>query len=81
MDSIGAGGAADQYRGFGEQKTGCGCAPYALMNSVVIGLIRKASWSVDASIWVNQFLKAMRNQQGEVIHNAHLLGFFRRICK
>jgi DNA excision repair protein ERCC-5 len=41
----------------------------------------KLSCSVDASIWVNQFLKAMRNQQGEVIHNAHLLGFFRRICK
>lgn len=23
----------------------------------------------------------MRDQRGEVIHNAHLLGFFRRICR
>jgi DNA excision repair protein ERCC-5 len=26
-------------------------------------------------------MKAMRNDQGEMIRNAHLLGFFRRICK
>jgi hypothetical protein len=35
----------------------------------------------DASIWLHQFLAAMRDQRGEVIHNAHLLGFFRRICR
>ena len=35
----------------------------------------------DASIWVNQFIKAMRNQEGEMVRNAHLQGFFRRICR
>jgi DNA excision repair protein ERCC-5 len=35
----------------------------------------------DASIWLNQFVKAMRDDQGELIRNAHLLGFFRRICR
>ncbi|GAQ89269.1 putative Xeroderma pigmentosum group G protein [Klebsormidium nitens] len=37
--------------------------------------------AVDASIWIVQFMKAMRNDQGEMLRNAHLLGFFRRICK
>ncbi|KAK1317699.1 DNA repair protein UVH3 [Acorus calamus] len=35
----------------------------------------------DASIWIVQFMKAMRDEQGEMVRNAHLLGFFRRICK
>ncbi|KAK9806600.1 hypothetical protein WJX73_007536 [Symbiochloris irregularis] len=37
--------------------------------------------AVDASIWLHQFLKAMRDEKGEVLKNAHLLGFFRRICR
>ncbi|KAL0021716.1 hypothetical protein WJX79_006455 [Trebouxia sp. C0005] len=37
--------------------------------------------AVDASIWLVQFIKAMRNEKGEMLHNAHLLGFFRRICR
>lgn len=37
--------------------------------------------AVDASIWITQFIKAMRDDRGEMIKNAHLLGFFRRICK
>eukprot|EP00884_Botryococcus_braunii_P002641 jgi/Botrbrau1/12378/Bobra.0084s0003.2 len=37
--------------------------------------------AVDASIWLHQFIKAMRNEKGEVLQNAHLLGFFRRICR
>ena len=28
-----------------------------------------------------QFMKAMRDERGEMVRNAHLLGFFRRICK
>lgn len=36
---------------------------------------------VDASIWMIQFMKAMREEKGEMVRNAHLLGFFRRICK
>lgn len=35
----------------------------------------------DASIWIIQFMKAMRDENGDMVRNAHLLGFFRRICK
>eukprot|EP00898_Chlorokybus_atmophyticus_P006635 jgi/Chlat1/6973/Chrsp52S06650 len=37
--------------------------------------------TADASIWVVQFIKAMRDDRGDMLKNAHLLGFFRRICK
>ncbi|MCO5578233.1 hypothetical protein L7F22_032071 [Adiantum nelumboides] len=37
--------------------------------------------AIDASIWIIQFMKAMRDDKGDMIRNAHLLGFFRRICK
>jgi len=37
--------------------------------------------AVDASIWLYQFLKAMRDDEGNVLRSAHILGFFRRICK
>ncbi|KAD7479532.1 hypothetical protein E3N88_02668 [Mikania micrantha] len=37
--------------------------------------------AIDASIWMIQFMKAMRDDQGEMVRNAHILGFFRRICK
>ena len=35
----------------------------------------------DASIWIVQFMKAMRDERGEMIRNAHILGFLRRISK
>ncbi|CAI9262941.1 unnamed protein product [Lactuca saligna] len=37
--------------------------------------------AIDASIWMIQFMKAMRDERGEMVRNAHILGFFRRICK
>ncbi|KAH0470975.1 hypothetical protein IEQ34_000698 [Dendrobium chrysotoxum] len=37
--------------------------------------------AIDASIWMIQFMKAMRDERGEMVRNAHTLGFFRRICK
>ncbi|CAK9161316.1 unnamed protein product [Ilex paraguariensis] len=37
--------------------------------------------AIDASIWMIQFMKAMRDDKGEMVRNAHILGFFRRICK
>ncbi|ERN10327.1 DNA repair protein UVH3 isoform X1 [Amborella trichopoda] len=37
--------------------------------------------AIDASIWIIQFMKAMRDERGEMVKNAHLIGFFRRICK
>ncbi|KAL5862825.1 hypothetical protein ACOSQ3_000339 [Xanthoceras sorbifolium] len=35
--------------------------------------------AIDASIWMVQFIKAMRDEKGEMVRNAHLLGFFRQI--
>ena len=35
----------------------------------------------DASGWIFRFLKAMRNEQGDILPNAHTIGFLRRICK
>ena len=37
--------------------------------------------AIDASIWLHQFQKAMRDAEGNTLHNAHLVGFLRRICK
>lgn len=38
--------------------------------------------AVDASIWMTQFLKAMRDPTtGRVQPAAHLTGFFRRLCR
>ena len=37
--------------------------------------------AVDASIWLIQFVKAMRDEKGEMIANAPLLGLFRRLVK
>lgn len=37
--------------------------------------------AIDASIWIYQFLKAMRDSDGNVLKHAHIVGFFRRICK
>ncbi|KAH6777423.1 5'-3' exonuclease family protein [Perilla frutescens var. frutescens] len=39
------------------------------------------SLSLEASIWMIQFMKAMRDEKGEMVRNAHILGFFRRISK
>lgn len=37
--------------------------------------------AVDASIWLYQFLTAVRDKEGNSLQSAHLTGFFRRICK
>lgn len=38
--------------------------------------------AVDASIWLTQFLSAMKDpESGKVRPAAHLIGFFRRLCK
>ncbi|KAJ2474072.1 DNA repair protein rad2, partial [Coemansia sp. RSA 2131] len=37
--------------------------------------------AVDASIWLYQLVKAMKDDQGNPIEDAHILGFYRRICK
>ena len=38
--------------------------------------------AIDASIWLTQFLKAMRDPQtGQSLPAAHLIGFLRRLCR
>lgn len=43
-------------------------------------LLRK-KLAVDALIWIYQFLKAVRDKEGNSIGPSHIVGFFRRICK
>ena len=38
-------------------------------------------YAVDASIWITQFVKAMRDEEGNMMKHAHILGFFRRIIR
>ena len=37
--------------------------------------------AVDVSVWLTQFIKAMRDANGMMFRNAHLLGFFRRCLR
>lgn len=37
--------------------------------------------AIDASIWIYQFLKAVRDKEGNALRNSHIVGFFQRICK
>jgi DNA excision repair protein ERCC-5 len=46
-----------------------------------IETLNKKRLAVDASIWIYQFLKAVRDKEGNALRNAHVVGFFRRICK
>ncbi|KAI9486539.1 MAG: hypothetical protein EXX96DRAFT_549453 [Benjaminiella poitrasii] len=43
--------------------------------------MRQKRIAVDASIWIHQFMRTMRDKEGNALKNGHLLGFFRRICK
>ncbi|KAJ2660978.1 DNA repair protein rad2 [Coemansia sp. RSA 1200] len=37
--------------------------------------------AIDASIWMYQLLKAMTDAEGNPLEDAHIIGFYRRICK
>ncbi|KAI8991248.1 hypothetical protein BDF20DRAFT_909056 [Mycotypha africana] len=43
--------------------------------------LRRKKLAVDASIWIHQFMRTMRDKEGNALRNGHLLGFFRRLCK
>ena len=46
-----------------------------------LSTLNRKRLAVDASIWIYQFLKAVRDKEGTALRNAHVVGFFRRICK
>ncbi|KAJ2905715.1 hypothetical protein MKZ38_004582 [Zalerion maritima] len=46
-----------------------------------LATLNRQRLAVDASIWIYQFMKAMRDKDGNAMHNGHVVGFFRRICK
>ena len=47
-----------------------------------IASLRYKTLAIDASIWLAQFVKAMRDPEtGRMLPNAHLLGTFRRVVK
>eukprot|EP01083_Nonionella_stella_P006036 17466_1 len=48
---------------------------------ITIDSLATRKLAVDASLWLVQFIKAMRTPNGEMMDNCHLLGLFRRICK
>ncbi|ORY95368.1 hypothetical protein BCR43DRAFT_492882 [Syncephalastrum racemosum] len=43
--------------------------------------LRNRKMAVDASIWIHQFMRTMRDKEGNALRNGHLLGFFRRLLK
>lgn len=48
---------------------------------IKIETLNKKRLAIDASIWIYQFLKAVRDKEGNALRNSHIVGFFRRICK
>src|ERR1700684_3872188 len=48
---------------------------------IKIEALNKKRLAVDASIWIYQFLKAVREGDGDQRRSSHVVGFFRRICK
>jgi DNA excision repair protein ERCC-5 len=48
---------------------------------IKIETLNKKRIAVDASIWIYQFLKAVRDKEGNALRNSHIVGFFRRVCK
>lgn len=48
---------------------------------VKLEALSRKKLAVDASIWIYQFLKAVRDKEGNALNLSHIVGFFRRICK
>jgi DNA excision repair protein ERCC-5 len=48
---------------------------------VKLETLNRKRLAIDASIWIYQFLKAVRDKEGNALRNSHVVGFFRRICK
>ena len=54
-------------------------SPYG--RRIDIATLRGKVLAIDASIWLTQFVKAMRHADGSTMAYAHLLGTFRRVMK
>lgn len=61
--------------------TGLWTAVQPCARPIKIETLNKKRLAVDASIWIYQFLKAVRDKEGNALRNSHVVGFFRRICK
>lgn len=48
---------------------------------VNIESLRNKTLAIDVSIWIYEFIKAMRDDSGNMIRGAHIIGCIRRICK
>lgn len=48
---------------------------------VLLETMEGKALAIDSSIWIYQFQATMRDREGKVLVNAHVLGFLRRICK
>lgn len=48
---------------------------------VALESLRDQRLAIDASIWIYQFMKAVRDSEGNAMKSAHVIGFFRRISK
>lgn len=48
---------------------------------VKLEALSRKKLAVDASIWIYQFLKAVRDKDGNSLGQSHIVGFFRRLCK
>ena len=43
--------------------------------------LENKTFAIDVSIWLNQAVKGIRDQDGGTVANAHLIGLFHRLCK
>lgn len=61
--------------------TGLWTVVHPCARPIKLETLNKKRLAVDASIWIYQFLKAVRDKEGNALRNSHVVGFFRRICK
>ena len=52
-----------------------------LLRQIGLEQLKGKILAIDISIWINQFITAMRDNEGNVLVNAHLVGTLRRILK
>ncbi|KAK7232888.1 DNA repair protein [Aureococcus anophagefferens] len=48
---------------------------------ISVETLEHTTLAIDVSIWLTQFVKAMRDDEGRPIRNAHLIGTLRRVAK